>query len=234
MEFVPGAHDSRAQLHIVGIERRQFSGGLGDAHEAIYLTVRLDPLLERLQLPMNAKKTRCCLVPEKPMTFLGYRIGRNYRPGTGTAYIGTRPSRESVQSICRRISALTTRRLTSTRPDGYAGGLAASTRCAPGKTCASRPRAGCVRSARPVRRAATGKGATARSEAPASAKAAGNGYPLCLPPPRQSSTLHESCRYPLLGDPFHVFHWFQDFMRSTIFAICSFQSNRDSINSLVM
>ena len=29
----------------------------------------------------------------------------------------------------------------------------------------------------------------ARSEAPASAKAAGNSYPLCLPPPRQSSTL---------------------------------------------
>ena len=29
----------------------------------------------------------------------------------------------------------------------------------------------------------------ARSEAPASAKAAGNGYPLRLPPPRQSSTL---------------------------------------------
>ena len=36
----------------------------------------------------------------------------------------------------------------------------------------------------------------ARSEAPASAKAAGNSYHLCLPPPRQSSTLHESCRYP--------------------------------------
>ena len=29
----------------------------------------------------------------------------------------------------------------------------------------------------------------ARSEAPESAKAAGNSYPLCLPPPRQSSTL---------------------------------------------
>ena len=29
----------------------------------------------------------------------------------------------------------------------------------------------------------------ARSEAPASAKAAGNSYPLRLPPPRQSSTL---------------------------------------------
>ena len=36
----------------------------------------------------------------------------------------------------------------------------------------------------------------ARSEAPATAKAAGNGYPLRLPPPRQSSTLHECCRYP--------------------------------------
>ena len=44
------------------------------------------------------------------MTFLGYRIGRNHRPVTGAAYIGTRPSRESVQSICRRVSELTTRR----------------------------------------------------------------------------------------------------------------------------
>ena len=39
----------------------------------------------------------------------------------------------------------------------------------------------------------------ARSEAPASAKAAGNSYPLCLPPPRQSSTLHECGRYPRRG-----------------------------------
>ena len=44
------------------------------------------------------------------MTFLGYRIGRNHRPATGAAYIGTRPSRESVQSICRRMSELTTPR----------------------------------------------------------------------------------------------------------------------------
>ena len=44
------------------------------------------------------------------MTFLGYRIGRNHRPVTGAAYIGTRPSRANVQSICRRVSELTTRR----------------------------------------------------------------------------------------------------------------------------
>ena len=67
-------------------------------------------LLKRLKLPMNAEKTLCCRVPEEPLTFLGYRIGRNYRRDTGAAYIGTRPSPASVQSICRRLSELTTRR----------------------------------------------------------------------------------------------------------------------------
>jgi group II intron reverse transcriptase/maturase len=67
-------------------------------------------LLKRLKLPMNAEKTCCCRVPEEPLTFLGYRIGRNHRRDTGAAYIGTRPSPASVQSICRRLSELTTRR----------------------------------------------------------------------------------------------------------------------------
>ena len=67
-------------------------------------------LLKRLKLPMNAEKTLCCRVPEEPLTFLGYRIGRNYRRDTGAAYIGTRPSPASAQSICRRLSELTTRR----------------------------------------------------------------------------------------------------------------------------
>ena len=42
--------------------------------------------------------------------FLGYRFGRNYRPKTGRAYIGTRPSKASVQSICRTVSELTAAR----------------------------------------------------------------------------------------------------------------------------
>ena len=74
------------------------------------MLVAVEALMERLKLPMNAEKTRCCRVPEESMTFLGYRIGRNHRPGTGAAYIGTRPSRSSVQSICRRVSELTTPR----------------------------------------------------------------------------------------------------------------------------
>ena len=38
------------------------------------------------------------------MEFLGYRIGRNHSPRTGRASIGTRPSKASVRSICRKIS----------------------------------------------------------------------------------------------------------------------------------
>ena len=70
----------------------------------------VEALMRRLQLPINAEKTRSCRVPETSMTFLGYRIGRNYRRDTGRAYIGTRPSPTSVQSVCRRVSELTTRR----------------------------------------------------------------------------------------------------------------------------
>ena len=82
---------------------------LGRAPAAEMLAA-VEDLMKRLKLPMNAEKTHCCRVPEESMTFLGYRIGRNYRPDTGAAYIGTRPSRESVRSICRRVSELTTPR----------------------------------------------------------------------------------------------------------------------------
>ena len=82
---------------------------LGRAPVAVMLAA-VEALMKRLKLPMNVEKTRCCRVPEESMTFLGYRIGRNYWLATGAAYIGTRPSRASVQSICRRVSELTTPR----------------------------------------------------------------------------------------------------------------------------
>ena len=44
------------------------------------------------------------------MAFLGYRFGWNYRRNGGSAYIGNRPSRASVQGICRKISEHTARR----------------------------------------------------------------------------------------------------------------------------
>ena len=67
-------------------------------------------LMDGLKLPINERKTRCLRCPEEPFEFLGYRIGRNYRPTGGGAYIGTRPSKASVQSICRKISDRTARR----------------------------------------------------------------------------------------------------------------------------
>ena len=82
---------------------------LGRSPAAVMLAA-VETVMKRLKLPMNAEKTRCCRLPEESLSFLGYRIGRNYRPDTGAAYIGTRPSRESVRSICRRVSELTTPR----------------------------------------------------------------------------------------------------------------------------
>ena len=74
----------------------------------------VEAMMGRLRVPINAEKTRSMRVPEEPLEFLGYRIGRNYRPTTGRAYIGTRPSRSSVVSVCHRISELTHRRVRTT------------------------------------------------------------------------------------------------------------------------
>ena len=88
---------------------------LGTAPAAEMLTV-LQALMVGLKLTVNAEKTHCCRVPEDSIEFLGYRIGRNYRPHMGRAYIGTGPSTGSVQGICRRISELTARRYESLAP----------------------------------------------------------------------------------------------------------------------
>ena len=57
------------------------------------------------------------------MEFLGYRIGRNYSQHTGRAYIGTRPSKASVGSICRKISELTEARYGLLEPELVVGQL---------------------------------------------------------------------------------------------------------------
>ena len=82
---------------------------LGKAPAEEMLAV-VNGLMERLKLPVNARKTRCLRCPEEPLEFLGYRIGWNHRPTDGSRYIGTRPSKASVQSICRRVSEQTDRR----------------------------------------------------------------------------------------------------------------------------
>ena len=70
----------------------------------------VERLMGGLKLAINEQKTRCLRCPEEAFEFLGYRIGRIHRPTGRGSYIGTRPGKASVQSICRRISELTTPR----------------------------------------------------------------------------------------------------------------------------
>ena len=69
---------------------------LGKAPAAEMLTA-VERLMGGLKLTVNEQKTRCLRCPEEPIEFLGYRIGRNYRPHGKGAYIGTRPGKASVQ-----------------------------------------------------------------------------------------------------------------------------------------
>ena len=69
-------------------------------------------IMRKLKLTINETKTRRCRVPEESFDFLGYTIGRCYSSKTGKAYIGTRPSKKKVQSLCREISEMTDRRWT--------------------------------------------------------------------------------------------------------------------------
>ncbi len=83
----------------------------------------VEDVMKRLKLPLNAEKTRCVRVPEESFDFLGYRVGRNYRRDTGRAYIGTRPTPASVQSLCRRVSERTARRYGLLDPEVVVGRL---------------------------------------------------------------------------------------------------------------
>ena len=90
---------------------------------AAAMLAAVERIMERLQLPLNATKTRCLRTPEEPFQFLGYRIGRNYSPRTGRAYSGTRPSAASVRSIGRKISELTAARYGLLEPELVVGRL---------------------------------------------------------------------------------------------------------------
>jgi group II intron reverse transcriptase/maturase len=74
-------------------------------------------LLERLKLTMNETKTRRCRLPEDSFDFLGYTIGRCWSPRTGNCYLGTYPSRKSIQRLCREVSEKTARRTLLLEPD---------------------------------------------------------------------------------------------------------------------
>jgi hypothetical protein len=79
----------------------------GSAEEAMQA---MRAMMERLKLTVNETKTRRCRLPEEHFDLLGYTIGRCWSTKTGRAYLGTRPSRKSLQRLCREISERTDRR----------------------------------------------------------------------------------------------------------------------------
>ena len=79
----------------------------GTGEEAL---ATLRRMMQQLKLPVNEAKTRLVRVPDESVHFLGYTIGRCYSRKTGRAYIGTRPSKQSVKRVCRQVSELTRRR----------------------------------------------------------------------------------------------------------------------------
>jgi len=76
----------------------------GKAEEALQ---HLRAIMGQLKLMVNEEKTRVCTVPDETFDFLGYTFGRLYSARTGQARLGYRPSKRSIQTMVRKIHALT-------------------------------------------------------------------------------------------------------------------------------
>jgi hypothetical protein len=78
----------------------------GTAEKAM---IAMRAMMSKLKLTVNETKTRLCHLPDETFDFLGYTIGRCYKPQTGRAYIGTRPAQKKITRLCQAISDLTRR-----------------------------------------------------------------------------------------------------------------------------
>jgi RNA-directed DNA polymerase len=76
----------------------------GKGEEALQ---RMREIMARLKLTVNESKTRICRVPEGEFNFLGYTFGRMYKRTTGQAYLGVRPSKQSIRRMVEKIHAMT-------------------------------------------------------------------------------------------------------------------------------
>ena len=72
--------------------------------------------MERLRLPINVTKTRSMRVPDEPLEFLGYRIGRNYRRDTGRALHRYVPEPEQCSECVPQDQRVDAPEVRTTRP----------------------------------------------------------------------------------------------------------------------
>jgi RNA-directed DNA polymerase len=78
------------------------------AEEAV---AALRQVAARIGLTVNEDKTHVCQLPQGRFDFLGYSFERCYSEKTGRSYLGSRPSRKSIQRMVESISAQTEQKM---------------------------------------------------------------------------------------------------------------------------
>jgi group II intron reverse transcriptase/maturase len=110
--FVAGwkvlGHERRLQARVINYADDLVICCRGTGSEASRM---MRQMMGHLRLTVNEAKTSVCKARSASFDFLGYTIGPHRSRLTGQAYIGALPSRKSVSSICREISAFTSRRM---------------------------------------------------------------------------------------------------------------------------
>jgi RNA-directed DNA polymerase len=97
-------HEQRLRAYIVNYADDFVICCRGTAKQAM---AAMRQMMRTLRLTVNEEKTRQCGVWDEAIDFLGYTIGRCYSPKTGKVYIGTKPSKKTIERLCREISELT-------------------------------------------------------------------------------------------------------------------------------
>ena len=97
-------HERRLRAYIVNYADDFVICCRGTARQAL---AAMREMMRTLRLTVNEEKTRQCSVGDEAIDFLGYTIGRCYSPKTGKVYIGTKPSKQTIERLCREISELT-------------------------------------------------------------------------------------------------------------------------------
>jgi len=80
-------------------------------HRAEEALAALRQIAYQDRLDVNEDKTHVCRLPEGRFDFLGYSFERCYSERTGRSYLGSRPSRKSIQRMVEAISAQTERKM---------------------------------------------------------------------------------------------------------------------------
>lgn len=100
-----GGHQARLDAYVVNYADDFViccRPGRGPAAMAV-----MQRIMERLRLTVNTTKTRLCRFPMEPFKFLGYQFCKQYSWKTSRFYWTVVPAKAKVQSICERISELT-------------------------------------------------------------------------------------------------------------------------------